>query len=152
MHMLWWIVLVLSVIAVDQASKTVVINKIALGSEIKLIENFFYLTHVENSGAAWSIFQNGRYFFIVLTILVAIVICYLLFKAEDRLFITSLSFILGGAVGNLIDRVMRGTVTDFFGVWLGSYRFPVFNIADSFIVTGVILLAYYLLFVHKESL
>jgi signal peptidase II len=73
-----------------------------------------------------------------------------LIKVHGRLLGLSLSFILGGGIGNLIDRIVRGSVVDFLDFYIGSYDYPKFNAADSFIVVGTILLAYYILFVHKE--
>ena len=119
--------------------------------KIKVIEGFFYLTFIENKGAAWSILQNGRYFLIILGIIISCVIIYLLTRVHDRLAGISLSFILGGGIGNLIDRIFRGSVVDFLDFYIGSYNYPTFNAADCFIVVGTILLAYYILFVYKEK-
>ncbi|MGI6778628.1 MAG: signal peptidase II [Acetivibrionales bacterium] len=146
-----WLILAAFIVAIDQATKYLVVSNIELGEKIVLIDKLFHLTYIENKGAAWGIFQNGRYVFIVLTILVSVIVAYFLFKSDNRLLKLALSFILGGGAGNLIDRVLRGSVVDFLGVYIGSYEFPKFNVADSFIVVGTIILAYYMIFVYKEG-
>jgi signal peptidase II len=140
-----WIILAVIVAFIDQASKYLVNMKIQYGERIPVINEFFYLTRHTNKGAAWGILQNARSFLIIMTIAASAVIIYLLFKTRNNLFRLSLSFILGGAVGNLIDRVFKGAVTDFLDFYFGKYNFPTFNLADSFITIGTILLAYYLL-------
>lgn len=145
-----WILIIIFIAVFDQLTKFFVQSKIELYEMRPVVDKFFYITHVTNKGAAWSIFQNGRYFFIVLTTIISAVMFYVLFKVDDRLLKYSLSFILGGAIGNLIDRILRGKVTDFLEFHFGNYQFPTFNIADCFIVIGSFLLGYYLLFVYKE--
>jgi signal peptidase II len=105
------------------------------------------LTYVENRGAAFGILQGQRWIFIVLTVVIAAAIAYYLIKIPNKeIFLkTALSLVLGGAVGNLIDRVRLGYVVDMFDFTLINY--PVFNIADSSLVIGSILLGYYLLFI-----
>jgi len=147
---MFWALIIILIIAADQVSKFIISKNVDMGELIEIIRNFFYITYIRNKGAAWSIFQNGRYFFIVMTIFTSIVIIYLLLKSKNRIFSLSLSFILGGAIGNLIDRIAVGSVVDFLEFHFWSYRFPVFNVADIFITTGTILLAYYLIFIYKE--
>lgn len=149
---MFWALLILLIIAADQAAKYLVSANIEYGSRIRVIENFFYITFHRNKGAAWGILQNARYFLILLTIIITIVLTVYLVKASNRLLKTSLSFIIAGAVSNnLIDRVIHGGVTDFLQFFIGSYEYPNFNVADMFIVIGAILLAYYLIFVYKEE-
>jgi len=151
-YQLFWALLILLIIAADQAAKYLVSANIEYGSRIRVIENFFYITFHRNKGAAWGILQNARYFLILLTIIITIVLTVYLVKASNRLLKTSLSFIIAGAVSNnLIDRVIHGGVTDFLQFFIGSYEYPNFNVADMFIVIGAILLAYYLIFVYKEE-
>ncbi len=97
------------------------------------------ISHVENSGAAFGILQGGGPFLIASSILGAVIVLVFLRAAPpgDRLYETALALVLGGAIGNLIDRVFRGTVTDF----IDPTHYPAFNIADSSIVVGVIALA-----------
>lgn len=146
-----WIMIVFIAVVLDRVSKMYIVSHIGFGKSIPVIENFFYLTYWENKGAAWGIFQNGRYVFIVLTIIITIVIAYIIYKSDNILLKTSLAIILGGAFGNLIDRVYKGSVVDFLQFRFGSYEFPNFNVADSCVCVGTILLAYYMLFIYKEK-
>lgn len=151
---MFWAIIIIAVVVLDQITKYMVMNNIEFGKMIPLIDKFFYLTYHENTGAAWGFMGDvpvARYFFIGLTIIVSIVIARFLYKSENRLLKLSLSFILGGAVGNLIDRILKGSVADFLDFYFGSYHFPTFNAADSFVVVGTFLLAYYLLFIYKEK-
>lgn len=142
---------ILVIIAADQVSKYLIVNSISYGDLVPVINNFFYITYHENKGAAWGIFQNGRYFFIAIGIIILIILFYFLIKSKNKLLKVSLSFLMGGAVGNLTDRIVRGSVVDFLDFYFGSYNFPTFNIADSFIVIGTILLAFYMFFIYKEG-
>jgi len=146
-----WIFIAVVVAVADQVSKYLVTIKIQYGEKIPVISDFFYLTRHSNKGAAWGMFQNARIYLIILTIAASSVIIYFLFKTQDKFLKLSLSLILGGAIGNLIDRILKGAVTDFLDFYFGSYNFPTFNLADSFIVIGSILLAYYLIFIYKEA-
>jgi signal peptidase II len=143
----------------DQASKIVVAHNLSYADRIEVIEGFFYLTHVRNPGAAFGLFADGpseiRLTFFIAISLVAIGIVLSFFRKlapGDRLSALALGCILGGAVGNLIDRVWRGEVVDFlhFRLW-GGYSWPDFNFADSFIVVGVGLLILELLASEGES-
>lgn len=147
-----WAVIILVIIGLDQLTKYVVISSISYQGMKPVIDGFFYFTHYQNTGAAWGIFQNGKVFLIPITLIVSIVMGYMLYKSKNRMYSISLSMILGGAIGNLIDRAFRkGGVVDFLDFHFGSYNFPTFNVADSFIVIGTILLSFYILFVMKED-
>ena len=145
-----WIIISIVIVALDQVTKMIVLNNIEPDGAIIIIDKFFFLTNIRNKGAAWSILQNGRYFLITMTIIASVIIIYFLFKSSSKLLKLSLSITLGGAVGNLIDRVIVGSVVDFLDFNFGSYHFPVFNAADASVVVGTIILAYYMLFVYKE--
>jgi signal peptidase II len=146
-------------LVLDQATKIAIDTKLAFGSEIEVIEGFFYLTHVRNPGAAFSFLADSpasirQPFFITVT-LVAIGIIVNFFRRlapGDRVSALALGAILGGAVGNLLDRFFRGEVVDFlhFRLW-GGYSWPDFNLADSFIVCGVAILILELFAVEGES-
>ena len=103
-----------------------------------------------NTGAAWSILSGQRVLFIIITSIACLVIGYFLVKSKNKLLKLSLSLIFAGAVGNLIDRVSKGSVTDFLRFDFGSYTFPVFNVADMSVVIGSALPMYYMFFIYKE--
>lgn len=135
--------LALVVIIIDQWSKWLIIASMELYERITLIENFLYITSHRNKGAAWGILQGQFTFFYIITVIFVIGIIYYLQKygKENRNLAISLSFILGGAIGNFIDRLFRKEVVDFIDVMIFSYDYPIFNVADSFLVIGVILFA-----------
>lgn len=147
-----WTAIILAIIGLDQLTKYIVINNISFGEKRPIIDGFFYLAHWKNQGAAWGIMEGWKFFLIPVTIIVSIVLVYYLVKSDNRLFKGALSMVLGGAVGNLIDRAFRvGGVVDFLDFHFWSYNFPTFNVADCFIVVGTILLSYYILFVIKDE-
>lgn len=139
------ILIVILTIFIDQISKYGAFIALKDNDPVVIIDNFFQLSYVKNYGAAWGILQNQRYFFIALTILVILLLgAYAKTnKNLSKLTIVSFALIIGGAVGNLIDRIKMGYVIDFLDVTFGSlYDFPVFNFADSFIVVGTFLMMY----------
>lgn len=143
-----------SSILADQLTKAWAVNVLKDGSSIKIIGNFLRFTYAENRGAAFSILQNQRWFFVVITIVMLIVLAYIFFRVKNinNLSRLSIAMIAGGAIGNFIDRVMLGYVIDFIDVRFGSfYNFPIFNIADSFVVCGTILMVYLILFNKFEK-
>ena len=125
----------------DIISKQIIVNVLELGKSINVIDNFFYLTFVENKGAAWSILENQRILLLIITVIVLFLINKTINK-ENLSKIETISFgmIIGGIVGNLFDRVIYGYVIDFLDFKIFGYDYPVFNLADSFIVIGIILL------------
>jgi len=134
-------ILAFIVIILDQWTKWLVINKMELYEQIPIIENFFSLTSHRNSGAAWGILQDQMTFFYIITVIVIIGIIYMMQKyaREHMLLAISLSFILGGAIGNFIDRLFRKEVVDFLDFIIFTYDFPIFNVADSSLTVGVFL-------------
>lgn len=135
--------IVTSVIILDQITKYLAVSFLQLNTPLVLLKNFFNLTLVHNRGAAFGLFQNQLLMFVAISILaIAIILLSLRNKKNTLIFKISLSLILGGAIGNLIDRIRFGFVIDFldFRVW------PVFNLADSFITIAAVLLAWELLF------
>lgn len=138
--------IVVFIVVLDQLTKYLAKTYLEPVGSIPLIRNVFHFTYVENRGAAFGILQNQRWLFIVLTVVISAVIAYYLFfrNPENMVLTVALSMILGGAIGNLIDRVRLGYVVDMLHFVLIDY--PVFNVADSFVVIGTILLAYYMLF------
>lgn len=148
--MLYFLIILVTLV-LDRVSKMIIINKMTLTESIPVINNFFYITYWENKGAAWGILQNGRWIFITITFVVSIVLIGILFKSKNRILSTALSLIISGAFGNLIDRLIRGSVTDFLDFKIFGYDFPIFNIADMCVVIGTFILAYFLLFVYEEK-
>jgi len=133
--------LIITVLIVDQLSKYIVSTNLLLGQSIPIIKNFFHITYVLNRGAAFGIFKGGAYFFIAIA---ALAIVFILISLRREKFLHSriaLSLIASGAASNLVDRLRIAAVTDFldFRIW------PVFNIADSAITIGAVLLAYFIL-------
>ncbi|NLJ95056.1 MAG: signal peptidase II [Clostridiaceae bacterium] len=139
----------LVIILLDQISKNIILQKLAIGESIKIINNFFYITHIRNSGAAWGFLADktwGINILTLLSIIVSLYLIYLIFLNNFIFFRVFLSLILGGSIGNLIDRVRFGNVVDFLSFKFGNYHFPVFNIADMSIVIGGVLLLIYFIF------
>jgi signal peptidase II len=145
-----WMIIAAIIIAIDQVSKFIIVSNIEYGKMVPVIDKFFYITYYINKGAAWGILQNGRVIFIIFTPVIAALLIYFIFKSENKLLKLSLAFILGGAIGNLIDRILSGGATDFLLFYIGTYPFPIFNAADMSVVFGTILLAIYLIFIYKE--
>lgn len=144
----------LASIIIDQITKLWAVNVLKTGGSIKILSDFLRFTYAENKGAAFSILQNQRVFFIIVTIVMLIVLAYIYFKTKNitKLSKLSIAMIAGGAIGNFIDRVRFGFVVDFIDVRFGSfYNFPIFNIADSFVVCGTILMIILILFNRFEK-
>ncbi len=138
-----WLGIAVIVILLDQISKITVAKTFAYG-QAKAITGFFNLTLVYNKGAAFSFLaaESGwqRYLFTGLGLVAALVILFLLKRhAGQRLFCWALALILGGAIGNVIDRMLYGHVIDFLDFYAGGWHFPAFNIADSAICVGAAL-------------
>jgi signal peptidase II len=125
---------------IDQGTKYLIASKLELYEQIPVIGDFFLITSSRNRGAAFGILQDQLWFFIVVTLIVVGGIVWYLRKVSKegrKLLPTALALVLGGAVGNFIDRLVMGEVVDFLQFNFGSYTFPIFNIADSCIVIGV---------------
>ena len=138
-HWLWLSVIV---IAADQVTKQLVVNELALFDRIPLFD-WLNLTLMHNTGAAFSIFAGATpWFFVALSVLVSVGILIWMRRhpTGDRLVAASLSLILGGALGNGIDRATRGFVIDFIDFHIHGWHYPAFNVADSAIVLGAILM------------
>jgi signal peptidase II len=123
----------------DRITKVLITNEFALYESRPVIGSIMSFTYVENTGAAFSILQGQRIFFIIMTVVMLGIIFYLYYKMLEKDFWTTLSvgLIIGGALGNFYDRLLYGSVIDF----IDFYFFPVFNIADSALVVGTALLA-----------
>ena len=127
---------------IDQLSKGLINIYFNLNESIEIIPNFFRLTYVHNQGAAFSMFTGARWFFIIMAI-IALNIIYIFFirnKKLKNIEIVIYSLLIGGIIGNLIDRILYGYVIDFFDFTIFGYNFAIFNFADSFIVIAIIIL------------
>jgi signal peptidase II len=149
----FYYLIALFVILLDQVTKWLIVSNLYLGESITIIDNFFYITSHRNRGAAWGILQGQMWFFYVITVVVIIGIMYYLHKAAKGKWLLgiSLALMLGGAIGNFIDRVIRKEVVDFIHTFIFGYNFPVFNIADSALVIGVIMLMIQMLLEERET-
>ena len=127
------------IIAVDQWTKWLVVKYMRLGESIPIIPNVLYITSHRNRGAAWGILQGQFWLFYLITVIVVIGLVIQRLPRGERLFGIALGLMLGGAIGNFIDRVFRKEVVDFIHTYIGTYSFPVFNIADSALCIGVAL-------------
>ncbi|MBP2077564.1 signal peptidase II [Oceanobacillus polygoni] len=139
--MIWYYVIALFIIGIDQLTKWIIVSTMEIGERITIIENFFYITSHRNSGAAWGILQGQMLFFYIVTAVVVIGIIYYMqkFAKNDTLLAIGLSFVLGGAIGNFIDRLFHQEVVDFADFYIFNYNFPIFNVADSALSIGVII-------------
>ncbi len=134
--------LIIIITILDQFTKQLIIRNINYNHEIEVIRGFFYLTNVRNKGAAWGIMQNYRIFFIVVTVVIVCAMLYFMMRVKQNYIRAVCSFMIGGAIGNFIDRLFRGYVIDFLDFYIGSYHFPTFNVADIFITIGTVVLLY----------
>ena len=154
----YFLIIAVIVFLLDRLAKWAVAGNIALYQSVSIIPGFFSLRHVENTGAAFGLFAESSAQWKVgalvsFSILALIVVSALLWKNGHSLTTTSigLSLILGGAMGNLWDRMVSGHVVDFLDFYMGSYHWPAFNVADSAIVIGAILLVSEIVFAKSPS-
>lgn len=155
-YKLIWISVI--VVLLDQATKLRVRHTMELRESVPVLGDFFNITYVTNPGGAFSFAlgqgQANRLFFIVVPFIALFVILYMIRKLEDRLQLVAYYLVIGGAVGNLIDRIAYGEVIDFLDVdffFFTSYRYPVFNIADSAITIAIGILMVDLIFFSKKE-
>jgi signal peptidase II len=141
------IIIAASVVLLDQMTKWLVAQRIALHDGVDVVPGFFRLTHVQNQGAAFGLFSDSTSewkvaMLILFSIAALAVVSALLWKNGNAMNATAiaLSLVFGGALGNLWDRVTSGRVIDFLDIYYGSHHWPAFNVADSAIVIGALLL------------
>lgn len=140
-----WLALALGIVVLDQISKLAIQASLGYGERLAVIPGFFNLTLAYNPGAAFSFLADAggwqRHFFTILAVLISGGIVWLLKKhGNEPRFCLQLTLILGGAVGNAIDRIIYGHVVDFVQVYYQNWYYPAFNLADSAICIGVILM------------
>ena len=145
--------IVAAVVALDRLTKWLVIQRLPEAHEVSIIPGLFQLSHWENTGAAFSMFADSSspwrtLGLIGFSVVALLVIGFLLWKSGSALNATTvaLTMIMGGALGNLWARVGKGTVTDFLDFYLGQHHWPPFNVADSAIVVGSVLLIWKVMF------
>lgn len=138
------------VLLLDQLSKIIVALTLQSGQSVTVVPKWIYITHTHNSGTIWGIAQGSNYIFAIIAVAVICLVLFMSPKITNSLFSKiCLGAILGGAIGNLVDRIFRGFVIDF--IEFRIINFPVFNVADIGIVCGAILLAISMLFAPKEQ-
>lgn len=132
----------LVVLAIDQLTKYLVVTGMQEGESIPVLGKYFMLTSHRNSGAAWGMFQGQMLFFYLVTLFVLGILVYVYIKEakENTLLQLALTLLLAGALGNFIDRILFQEVVDFIDVLIVFYDFPIFNVADSALTIGVILM------------
>ena len=152
-----WVWLSLAIVFLDRATKAWIDSQTTGSWRHEVVRNFIYLVHSRNPGIAFSLFANSnspglRIGLIVGAITVIGVIAWLLVAGTNlsTLNAAGLALVLGGATGNVTDRILHGAVTDFIEVFLGSYRWPAFNVADSAITIGAALLILDVLFTRQN--
>ena len=153
-----WLWLTLAVVALDRATKAWFEARTVEGWRHEIIHNFIYLVHSRNPGIAFGVLADSastftRVVLITGSLAVIAVLAWLLVtgKIVSTMGNAGLALLLGGAAGNVSDRIFHGAVTDFFEVWLGTYHYPAFNVADSAITIGAVLILLDVLFGHKQE-
>lgn len=129
-------------IVIDIVIKLIISNNLILNQSISVINNFFYITYVKNTGVAWSILSGKINLIIVITLAIIMLLIIYIFnkKSYSVLEIISYSMLLSGSIGNLIDRIIYGYVIDYLDFNILGYDYPIFNFADICIVIGIILI------------
>ena len=137
-----YIGLIIAIFVIDQVTKWSIHNNMNLYQSIPVIENFFYLTYITNDGMAFGInFPFGYYIFTSVSVLLTLFLFWYLWSVRTHSIVIRLgiSFIIAGAIGNLIDRIFLGAVIDFLDFMIGNFHWYVFNLADSYVTVGMVL-------------
>ena len=146
------LILSIFLLIVDQSTKAIIVNRFDLYESIPIIP-FFNLTFVVNYGFAFGFLNSPSLNQIIVSIVILSIIIYFLYlviKTQDHIFKMCLVLILSGAIGNFIDRIFRGYVVDFIDIYVFNYHWPAFNIADSCISVGFVILIFNILFLNKK--
>jgi signal peptidase II len=153
-----WLWLTLAVVLLDRATKAWFESQTTEGWRRELVHNFVYLVHSRNPGLAFGILSDSasigtRIVLILGSIAIIAVLAWLLVTSQSggAMAVAGLALLLGGATGNVTDRILHGAVTDFFEVWFGAYRYPAFNVADSAIAIGAVLILLDILFGRRPE-
>jgi len=149
------LLLIAGLVLIDQITKTLIRHFMMPGKSIQIIPKVLDFTYVKNRGAAWSILQDQMVFFYIITIIAVGFFSYVLFKDGDfvnkKFYTLSLVFIIAGALGNFIDRLLFRYVVDFIHVHLPFMNFPIFNVADILLTIGTVGFAVAVLFFDKST-
>ena len=142
------VAVILGIVGLDQLTKWITVQNLSLGSSYEWIRNVVHFTYIRNNGAAFGILSNHRWVFLVFSSVAIVGICVYLFRfcKQNWAIRISLAFLIGGGIGNMIDRIALGHVVDFIELpflWIPvlNQYFPIFNVADSFVTVGVVILA-----------
>ncbi len=151
MYLISWGVLTLAIVIFDFITKKIVSGSMQLYQSIPIIKGVFNITYVRNTGASFGMMKGARWFFILVTVvLIAAIIYYIIKnKVKNKLFMLSASLVIGGGIGNLIDRLVSGAVVDFFDFCI--INFAIFNVADCFVVAGVAFMLLYFILEEKKA-
>ena len=156
----YWVLLIFcfGILLLDQWTKSLIVQKLSLYQRVEVIQGFFNIIHVRNTGGAFGIFGGekgglGSILFVVVSLIAigSIVYLFIKIKENEKTLALSFSLVLSGAIGNLIDRLRYGEVIDFLDFYLSSTHWPAFNVADSAICTGIGLLALELLIRDRKK-
>lgn len=138
------IIIGLIFVFIDQLIKYMILNDFILGHSMSIIEDFLYITYIKNTGIAFGLFKNNNIFMVIVISIIIIVLLFFYYHEKKKSLVLSISimFLVSGAIGNLIDRIIRGFIIDYinFTFW------PAFNLADTLIVVGSFLLGFYIIF------
>ena len=147
--MVLWIIIIALSVGLDQLTKYLISHSYEIGESHELIKGVLNFTYIRNEGAAWGMLSNSRWIFIAITAVMLVILPLVLYKYRKLhfLFGFSLSLIIGGAIGNMIDRVFLGSVVDF--IQAAFIDFPIFNVADSCVTVGAVIMFIYLVFIDK---
>lgn len=142
------VIIIIIGLILDRITKNFAKSNLSYGHKVTIIKDIFDFSYLENSGAAFGIFQNKIFILSIVTIIIIILIIYFLFKkkSESKMLRAGLSMIICGALGNLYDRINYKYVVDFIFVhYKNTYTFPIFNVADIFVTIGTLIIAIYII-------
>lgn len=141
------------ILVLDQITKFIIASSMKVGDSFEVIPNFLNITSHRNDGAAWGILSGKMSFFFIITIIILVVlIVFYIKEAKNNLLMQiAISLLFAGALGNFIDRVLHGEVLDFVDTYIFGYNFPIFNVADSSLTIGVLLIIIALLTDMKKE-
>ncbi len=149
--MFYWISLALLAVVLDQVTKILAVKYLMPVNTVPIIKSVLHLTYLENTGAAFGSLKNSRWVFLAVSTfaIIALVFYMFRFKPKNRVLSAGLAFIIGGGIGNMIDRIAKGYVVDFVDFRL--VNFAVFNVADSFVCVGAALVIIYIFFFAEKE-